>query len=226
MIRKIYYILTAIIVNCAIFSSIIADENKVMSNIKHQDIEKFRAHSEVVKLQNENLKKIDLIEIISHNFGYTSYKKLKKDYWTAYLLVPRRQIVQAQILLQKNKQEINEALRIISNDYYDATQKMLDECIDKINELEFTNDIKSNAEVRKKLHKLKDSFKLANLQFDTAHEAFVNQRYVSSISLYRGVKSYAISILKYLAGPDEQNKIDDKFKIHIVDNRNEIYNKG
>jgi hypothetical protein len=228
MTRYIFKTIFAIIICYAAYSLTFAgaDEDMIRKRVKDQNIEKFQAHTDVQMLQRENLKKIEMIEVISKNFGYTEYKKLKKDYLAACILIPQKEIIEAQIQLKKNKEEIDETLKTISNDYFNVTQQMLDECIDKVSELQFSPDFKLNPGKQKKLTQLRDIIRLANLQFDTAQGAFLDKRYVSSITLYRGVKSYAISILKDLAGPDEINKIGDKFKIHIVDNRNEIYNEG
>jgi len=189
------------------------------------DIEKFRAHTIVNRLLNENLKKLNLIEVISRNFGYSDYVKLKKDYWTARVLVSKKEIIQAQKLLEKNNAEMNESLKIISMDYQEAAQKMIDESIDKINEFEFIG-IVNNLDNRRKLNMLRDKIKFASQLFDNANKGIAYQRYSSSITLFRSVKSYAISILKDLCEPGEENQIMDRFKIHIVDNRNEVYNKG
>jgi hypothetical protein len=205
-----------------------ASGNEKKSLAKDQDIEKFRAHQQVEKLQNENHKKINLVEIISKNFGYTSYGKLKKDYWTARILVSKKQIIKAKDLLEKNKKDIDEALREISNDYQKATQEMLDECISKLNEFEFSanTDANTNFETKKKIFILRNQIRTAMQQFDNANEALTDKYYVSSITLCRSSKSYAISILRDLADPEDKSKIDDKYKIHIVDNRNEVYKKS
>jgi hypothetical protein len=177
-------------------------------------------------LQKENFKKLTLIEIISKNFGYTSYGAFKKDYWTARILVSKKQIIQAKELFKKNKKDMDEALRVIAIDYEKATQEMLEECLNKLNEFEFTANIDADYATKRKIFLLRNKIKMATQQYDSAHDAFSDQVYVSSISLYRNTKSYAINILKDLAEPDEKNKINDKFKIHIVDNRNEVYNKS
>jgi hypothetical protein len=67
---------------------------------------------------------------------------------------------------------------------------------------------------------------MAVQQFDSANEALTDKYFVSSISLCRSAKSYAINILRDMAAPEEKSKVDDKYKIHIVDNRNEIYKKS
>jgi hypothetical protein len=208
----------------AFFSTASGYEKK--SLIKEEEILKFRAHQEVERLQKENYKKLNLIEIISKNFGYTSYGTFKKDYWTARILVSKKQIIQAKYLFEKNKKDMDEALRVISIDYEKATQEMLEDCLNKLNEFEFTANIDADYATKKKIFLLRNKIKTATQQYDSAHDAFSDQVYVSSIFLYRNAKSYAINILKDLAEPDEKNKINDKFKIHIVDNRNEVYNKS
>ena len=223
--RNILTFLIIIPIFCfTIFSTVSGNEKKAL--IKEEKIEKFRAHQEVERLQKENYKKINLIEIISKNFGYTSYGAFKKDYWTARILVSRKQITQAKDLLEKNRKDIDEALRVISIDYEKATQEMLDECINKLNEFEFTVSINADYAKKRNIILLQNKIKIATKQYDNAHDAFSDKVYVSSISLYRNAKSYAISILRDLAEPDEKNRVNDKFKIHIVDNRNEIYNKS
>lgn len=207
-----------------LFSSASGYEKKHTAN--EQKIEKFRAHREVERLQKENHKKINLIEIISKNFGYTSYEKLKKDYWTARILVSKKQIIQAKEAFEKNKKDIDDALKIISNDYQKATSEMLDECINKLNEFEFAANINTNYQTRKKIFRLRNRIRIASQQYDSAYEASSNQVYISSISLYRNAKSYAINIIRDLAEPEEKKRIDEKFKIHIVDNRNGIFKKS
>jgi hypothetical protein len=208
------------------FSTTFGNEKKSLA--KDDDIEKFRAHQQVEKLQNENNNKINLVEVISKNFGYTSYGKLKKDYWTARILVSKKQIIQAKDLLEKNKNDIDEALKEISNDYQKATQEMLDECISKLNDFEFNanTDPNTNSETKKKIFILRNQIRTAIQTFDNANEAFSDKFYFSSISLCRSAKSYAINILRDLAAPEDRSKIDDKYKIHIVDNRNEVYKKS
>ena len=191
-----------------------------------KDIEKFRAHTVVQKLSKENLKKINLIEIISKNFGYNSYHKLKKDYWTARILVSKKKIVEAKDLLELNLAEINETMRIISKDYEDAAQAMIDDCIDKINELKFKAEMNPSVELNRQLTENLKRIKLANEQFDSAYYSYINLNYVPCITLYRSAKTHAINILQDLADPQDKQKITDKFKIHIVDNRNEIFKEG
>ncbi|MBN2040780.1 MAG: hypothetical protein JW864_12115 [Spirochaetes bacterium] len=191
-----------------------------------RDINKFRAQTTVNKLTKENLKKINLIEIISKNFGYNSYHKLKKDYWRARILVSQKKILEAKDLLELNLVEINETMRIISKDYENATQAMIDECIDKINELKFTSEMNPNVENNRKLAENLKRIKLANQQFDNAYSSYINLDYVPCITLYRNAKRHAINILQDLAEPQDRNRITDKFKIHIVDNRNEVFNES
>jgi hypothetical protein len=224
MIRSTFIALTAILFTLLNFARNSADEKTTYNN--NNDVEKFQAHKEVQILQSENLKKINLLEIISKNFGYTDYKKFQKDYWTARILVSKKQIIQAKYLLIKNKREMDENLKIISIDYQNATQEMLDECLNKINEFEFTASSRADYNTRKKTLELRDKIRIATRQFENAYDSFNNQVYISSITLYRRAKSYAIYILKDLAEPEEKNKIEVKFKIHIVDNRNEIYKEG
>jgi hypothetical protein len=226
MMRNIYSTFIVAILFIIFSSAIYSYENEPLSKTG-KDIEKFKAHTDVQKLQNENIKKINLIEVISKNFGYTTnYEKLRKDYWSARILVSKKQITKAQDLLQKNQKEINESLKVISKYYQVVSQEMIDECIDKIQELEFIANANSDIEMKRKVIDLKDKIRLAYQQFDTASEANGDQRFVTSITLYRSIKSYAIAILKEVAGPDEKIKIDDKYKIHIVDNRNEVYKKS
>jgi hypothetical protein len=224
--KNISLVVFITLVSFVAFSVVSGAEKK--SQVKEDEIEKFRAHQQVEKLQNENFKKINLVEVISKNFGYTSYGKLKKDYWTARILVSKKQIIQAKELLEKNKKEIDEALKDISNDYQKATQEMLDECITKLNEFEFTanGDPNTNFETRNRIFILRTQIRMAVQQFDSANEALTDKYFVSSISLCRSAKSYTINILRDMAAPEEKSKVDDKYKIHIVDNRNEIYKKS
>jgi hypothetical protein len=215
--------LIAIICIAMISGNVVADDK---SSLSEQKIEKFKAHEEVQKLQNDNYKNINLIEIISKNFGYTFNDKFKKDYWTARILVSKKQIVQAKELLEKNKKEIDEALKLISEDYRKATQVMLDDCINKLNEYEFSSHVDDSKQIQRKISTLRNKITVAVQQFDSANDASVMKGYASSISLYRTTKSYAINILKDLAGPEEKENIIEKYKIHIVDNRNEIYKKS
>ena len=221
---------TFTVVICAVlFSAVSAAENK--QSATGQNIEKFKAHKEIEKLQKENFRKINLIEIISKNFGYSYNDKFKRDYWTARILVSKKQIIQAKDLLEKNKRELDDALRMISDDYQKATQAMIDDCIDKLNKYEFSSesnkdDLGKDVETKRKIAVLRNKVKIAVNQFESANEASVYRGYVFAITLYRSSKSYAINILSDLANPEEKNIITEKYKIHIVDNRNEVFNKG
>ncbi len=224
--RNILLITFMTLAGFLIFSAVSGNEKKSLT--REDEIEKFRAHQQVEKLQNENYRKINLVEVISKNFGYTSYGKLKKDYWTARILVSRKQIIGAKDLFERNRKEIDEALREISGDYQKITQDMLDECIARVNDFEFSanNDPNTNFETNNRIFMLRTQIRMAVQQFDSAGEAFIDRYYVSSITLCRSAKSYAINILRDLAAPEDKNKVDDKYKIHIVDNRNEVYKKG
>ena len=219
----------AAIICVALFSALSAAE--YTQSATDQNIEKFKAHKEVEKLQKDNYQKINLIEIISKNFGYAYNDKFKRDYWTARILVSKKQIIQAKVLLEKNKREIDDALRLISYDYQKTTLSMIDDCIDKLNKYEFNSEsnkdnLRKDIETKRKIAVLQNKIKIAVQQFDSANEASIYKGYVSAISFYRSSKSYAINILSDLANPDEKNIITEKYKIHIVDNRNEIFNKG
>lgn len=225
MIRKVLNLFQIFVISLFCYTLAPAYENEPLSRTG-RDIDKFKARAVVESLVTDNLKKINMIEIISKNFGYENYHQLKKDYWAARILVSKKQIMEAKALLEKNLKDINENMRAISKDYRIATQDMLDECIDKINALSFTEESDPNITIRRKLTINKKRIILANGQFNDANLAFAELKYVPSIYLYRNAKSHAINILKDLAAPEEKKEIESKFKIHIVDNRNEIFNEG
>ncbi|PKL38983.1 MAG: hypothetical protein CVV44_08935 [Spirochaetae bacterium HGW-Spirochaetae-1] len=189
-------------------------------------IDKFHAQPVVHTLQRSNLEKIEFIEVIAKNFGYTDTYNLRKDYWSARLLVIKGDIVGARKMLEKNREDIDKTLLTLSKQYRVDAQKILDECSLKMSEMKLEVEIGGDPDEHDRLDRNNSRIRIAYDEFHNAVKASTGKQYQPSINLFRHAKRQAINILEDLAGPNERHKVVDKYKIHIVDNRQEVFKKS
>jgi len=188
--------------------------------------EKFHAHKIVQKLTNSNYEKIQFIEVIARNFGYVNNYELKKEYFRARLMVTQGDIVGSRKLMEKNKKNIEKALITLSEKYKKDANSLLNHCAENMSLLRLNADENPSHESFNKMRRNQKRIKIAYKEYDSAMKAFTNLQFSNSINHYRSAKGHAIRILEDLAEPEKKGKIKDRYKIDIVDNRQEIYKKG
>ena len=141
-------------------------------------------------------------------------------------MVTRGDILGARKLLEKNRKDIIETLKSISIQYKKDSQIILDTCTSEIAKMKLTADEAPTPEKHEKLVKNTDRMNIAFQEFASAIKSTEEKRYRSSINHYRASKKHAIIILQNLAAPEKKKQIIDRYKIHIVDNRQGIFRKG
>lgn len=187
-------------------------------------LDKFHAHSVVQKLTRKNLSDIEFLEIIAKNFGYVDNYQLRKDYWRANLMVTSGKIINARKGLEKNRADITESLKKTASLYRRDALKILDECAGRLSVMKL--NFSDNKDDQNKLAKNQLRLKIAYEELRNADKAFLNKQYRNSINLLRTSKRQALKALKSISSVEERKQLLNKYKIHIVDNRLEVYKKG
>lgn len=183
---------------------------------------RFKAIDISQKLMQDNLDNIFMLRIITSNFpgnGWdTEYKAIYDEYKKAVSYYYRRQVIYAQLELEKNKKRINELFKKIVVVYYDQAQEMLDKCADKI--LDFSLDERNKYDSNRNKVQFNNMMRLwvAYGQIDDSDSSYQDGVYKSSIFHLRIAKAYAMTILEEL-DPDYS---PDKFRVHKADNLNRI----
>ncbi len=187
-------------------------------------LDKFHAHSVVQKLTKKNISEIEFIEVIAKNFGYVDNYSLRKEYWRANLLITSGDIINARKGLEENQTEIQKSLKKIASLYRRDTLKIVNECASRLSimKLELNNDRDHKEKLTKNQFRLKIAFE----ELNNADKAFMKKQYRNSINLLRTSKRQAIKTLKNISSVKEREQLLNKYKIHIVDNRQEVFKKG
>jgi len=188
---------------------------------------KFHSIKVVDRLMEDNLNDIYMLKVIVSNFSdkgwdsdyqgvYNGYKKGMEYYY-------KRDIVQARVDLEKNRDDIKNLLKKIIEEYKKETTQMLDECATKVLTLHLDATTRSDPDKNDALHLNQMRLKIAYGQLDNSIQASRDHYYKGSIYHLRISKSYSIKILEDLSNPDERKGIQDKYKKHKADNMNRIY---
>ena len=220
-IYKILLLLSSIFLSSLLLAS---TNNQKIDKVNY--LEKFHAHNTVKKLTIKNLKSLNFINVISKNFGYIDGDKLRKEYITAKMLLLKKDIIGAKKTLLKNEKEINNALHFLSLKYKKDTNKILNESVNQLSLIKLDVYINNDTKKMNLFKKNQLRIEVAYINFKNAEKAFQDRNFKNSINLYRAAKKHAINIMKDLAKPNKKEEIAEKYKIHIVDNRQEIFNKS
>ena len=189
-------------------------------------LDKFHAHTTVNKLTVKNLKSLDFINVISENFGYVNGDELRKDYISAKTMILKRNIVGAKNMMIKNEKDIKRALQRLSLKYKADTTQILNQSVDKVSMAKLDVYVNNNDKMMKIFKKNRLRMEVAYESFKDAEQAFKDNNFKNSINLYRVSKKHAINIMKDLAKPEKKEEIIERYKIHIVDNRQQIFKKN
>ena len=221
---KVYKIL--FLISSIFLSSLLLASSNNQKEDKANYLDKHHAHNTVKKLIIKNLKSLDFINIISENFGYIDGDKLRKNYIAAKIMLLKKDVIGAKKTLLKNEKEINNALHFLSLKYKKDSNIILNASVNQLSLIKLDVYVNNNTEKMNLFKKNQLRIEIAYINFKNAKKAFKNRNFKNSINLYRAAKKHAINIMKDLAKPNKKEEIAEKYKIHIVDNRQEIFKKS
>ncbi len=190
----------------------------------------FHAKDKSKTYQKVNFTSLFRLRIISENFGTEEDKKRIKElltkYETAVLNRYKRKYVSSEKLHLEIKREMKEIFNKMANKYQSQTMKILDECANKIIEIEMAETMESISRENSKIKLLSKNRIRLELAFNRivkAEEMQLKERPESSIDHFRVAKFYGINILEDLA-PNEKirKKITDQYSVDKQDIRNLI----
>ena len=185
---------------------------------------RFHALERVEFLKKSNLEKIYMLKVIVSNFKdqgwdkdyqaiYEGYKKGMDYYY-------KRDVIYAQVELEKNRKDIFELYKKIAEVYKQRTQALLNECAGKILDLDLDERSRSNPDRNKVLFDNIARLRIAYGQFDDGQNMINDHVYDVAVKHFRVAKTYAIQILEDIDPENSKGKYD----LDKADNLNRILN--
>ena len=186
---------------------------------------RFHALERVEYLMKSNIDKIYMLKIIVTNYKdqgwekdyeacYNGYKKGMDYYY-------KRDVIYAQVELEKNRKDIYELYKKIADVYKQRTQALLNECASKILDLSLDERSKSNPDRNKVLFNNTARLRIAYGQYDDGQNMMDDHVYDTAVKHFRVAKSYAILILEDIDPENAKGKYD----LDKADNMNRILNQ-
>jgi len=185
---------------------------------------RFQAIDVSERLIKENLDQIYMLKVIASNFKDQGWEK---DYQTIYDTYKKgvghfykRDVIYARVELEKNKKEIMDLYKKISEYYKQQVVQLLSDCADTILNLNLDEASRSDPNKNKVVFHNMMRLRIAYGQLDDGQNNFIDGLYANSVLHYRVAKSYGIRIMEDL----DPEKSKGKFEVHKADNLNRILN--
>jgi len=186
---------------------------------------RFHALERVEFLKKSNLDKIYMLKVIITNYkdqGWDKdYQAIYEGYKRGMDYYYKRDIIYAQVELEKNRKDIYELYKKIAEVYKQRTQALLNECATKILDLDLDERSRSNPDRNKVLFNNVARLRIAYGQFDDGQNMMDDHVYDTAVKHFRVAKTYAIQILEDIDPENAKGKYD----LDKADNLNRILNQ-